>query len=150
MTIKEAKTQARLSEWSGNIQAQKNSDLTIRQWCEWNQYGELCASLPVEEQIVELPEDKKVSAGGKPLFCIGKEYLRTELVIEPAKAKVVKHFRKVYADRDAEAQTGNAAIFKPLMPTPLLQHRYASAYIVTDAPAKKYVGAMPLYRQKQV
>ena len=76
--------------------------------------------------------------------------VRTELVMERAKAKVVKHFRKVYADREAESETGFATIFKPVMPAPLLQHSYASASVVTDVLAKKYVDAMPLYRQEQM
>lgn len=111
---------------------------------------ELCASLPVEDHIVDLPEEEKCGADGNPLVCIGQEYVRTELVMERAKAKVVKHFRKVYADREAESETGFATIFKPVMPAPLLQHSYASASVVTDVLAKKYVDAMPLYRQEQM
>ena len=60
---------------------------------------ELCASLPVEERIVDLPEDEKANLNGHALVYIGREYIRTELVLERAKAKVVKHYRKVYADR---------------------------------------------------
>ena len=60
---------------------------------------ESCASLPVEERIVYMPEDEKANLNGHALVCIGREYIRTELVLERAKAKVVKHYRKVYADR---------------------------------------------------
>ena len=67
---------------------------------------ELCASLPVEERIVDLSDDEKVNANGHALVCIGQEYIRTELVLERAKAKVVKHYRKVYADRELEQETG--------------------------------------------
>ena len=49
---------------------------------------ELCASLPVEERIVDLPDDEKVNANGHALVCIGQEYVRTELVLERAEAKV--------------------------------------------------------------
>ena len=56
---------------------------------------ELCASLPVEERIVDLPDDEKVNVNGHALVCIGQEYIRTELVLERAKAKVVRHYRKV-------------------------------------------------------
>ena len=58
---------------------------------------ELCATLPVEERIVDLPDDEKVNANGHALACIGQEYIRTELVLERAKAKVVKHYRKACA-----------------------------------------------------
>ena len=111
---------------------------------------ELCASLPVEERIVDLPEDEKVNANGHALACIGQEYIRTELVLERAKAKVVKHYRKVYADHELEQETGYSEVFKPVMPPPLLAHSYASASVVTDVLMKKYVDAMPLYRQEQM
>lgn len=111
---------------------------------------ELCATLPVEERIVDLPDNEKVNANGHALACIGQEYIRTELVLERAKAKVVKHYRKVYADRELEQETGYAEVFKPVMPPPLLPHSYASASVVTDVLMKKYVDAMPLYRQEQI
>ena len=67
---------------------------------------EFCASLPVEDRIVDLPDDEKVNLSGHALVCIGQEYIRTELVLERARAKVVKHYRKVYADRELEQETG--------------------------------------------
>ena len=111
---------------------------------------ELCATLPVEERIVDLPDEEKTNANGQALVCIGQEYIRTELVLERAKAKVVKHYRKVYADRQLEQETGYSEVFKPVMPPPLLAHSYASASVVTDVLMKKYVDAMPLYRQEQM
>ena len=111
---------------------------------------ELCASLPVEERIMDLPDDEKLNANGHALVCIGQEYVRTELVLERAKAKVVRHYRKVYADRELEQETGYSEVFKPVMPPPLLAHSYASASVVTDVLMKKYVDAMPLYRQEQM
>ena len=111
---------------------------------------ELCATLPVEERIVDLPDNEKVNPNGHALTCIGHEYIRTELVLERAKAKVVKHYRKVYADRQLEQETGYSEVFKPVMPAPLLAHSYASASVVTDVLMKKYVDAMPLYRQEQM
>ena len=111
---------------------------------------ELCATLPVEDRIVDLPDDEKVNGDGHALVCIGQEYIRTELVLERAKAKVVRHYRKVYADHELERETGYAEVFKPVMPPPLLAHSYASASVVTDVLLKKYVDAMPLYRQEQM
>ena len=79
---------------------------------------ELCATLPVEERIVDLPDEEKANVNGQALVCIGQEYIRTELVLERAKAKVVKHYRKVYADRQLEQETGYSEVFKPVMPPP--------------------------------
>lgn len=80
---------------------------------------ELCASLPVEERIVDMPNDEKVNANEHALTCIGQEYIRTELVLERANAKVVKHYRRVYADHELEQETGYSEVFKPVMPPPL-------------------------------
>ena len=99
---------------------------------------------------MDLPDNEKVNPNGHALTCIGQEYIRTELVLERAKAKVVKHYRKVYADRQLEQETGYSEVFKPVMPPPLLAHSYASASVVTDVLMKKYVDAMPLYRQEQM
>ena len=109
---------------------------------------ELCASLPVEERIVDLPDDEKANANGHALTCIGQT--RTELVLEHAMAKVVKHYRTVYADRALGQETGYSEVFKPVMPPPVLAHSYASASVVTDVLMKKYVDAMPLYWQEQM
>lgn len=111
---------------------------------------ELCATLPVEENIVDLPEAEKQTPSGQQLVCIGQEYVRTELVLERAKAKVVKHYRKVYADREAENETGCTDIYKPTMPAPLLPHSYVSASVATEVLVRKYVDGMPLYRQEQM
>jgi transposase len=111
---------------------------------------ELCASLPVQEHIVDLPEEEKQTEDGRQLVCIGQEYVRTELVLERAKAKVVKHYRKVYADREQENETGCTDIYKPAMPAPLLPHSYVSASVATDVLVRKYLDAMPLYRQEQM
>lgn len=111
---------------------------------------ELCATLPLEERVMDLPEDEKRNENGQPLVCIGQEYIRTELHMERARAKVVKHYRKVYADREFENETGYAEIYKPAIPAPLLPHSYASASVVTDVLVRKYVDGMPLYRQEQM
>src|SRR5699024_7457345 len=54
------------------------------------------------------------------------------------------------ADRELEQETGYSEVFKPVMPPPLLAHSYAFASVITDVLMKKYVDAMPLYRQEQM
>ena len=110
---------------------------------------ELCANLPVEEHVVEIPESEQVSDTGSPLVCIGREYIRTELVMERAKLKVIKHYRKVYANREWEMEYGDADLYKPDMPAPLLKHSYVSPSVATDVMVKKYADGLPLYRQEQ-
>ena len=110
---------------------------------------ELCANLPVEEHVVDIPEAEQVSDTGSPLVCIGREYIRTELVMERVKLKVVKHYRKVYANREWEMEYGDADLYKPDMPAPLLKHSYVSPSVATDVMVKKYADGLPLYRQEQ-
>ena len=110
---------------------------------------ELCANLPVEDVICELPENERLNSQGKPLKKIGRECIRTELCKEKAKVWVRKYYSVTYADPDTEKETGCARIRKAPTPAPLLQHSYASASVVTDIMVHKYADAMPLYRQEQ-
>ena len=69
--------------------------------------------------------------------------------MERATLKVVKHYRKVDADREAEQEYGDSDLYKPDVPVPLLKHSYVSPSVVTDVMVKKYADGLPLYRQEQ-
>ncbi len=107
---------------------------------------EFAANLPEEPVVLDLPEEEKYTADGRPLKCIGEDLVRTELIREPAKAYIRKIWCKAYADPKAEEETGHADIRRPHVPAPLLPHSYASASVVTDIAVKKYVDGLPLYR----
>ena len=111
---------------------------------------ELCANIPEEEVLVDLPEREKFTADGRPLKCIGTDEVRTELVREPSRVYKRVYRCRVYADPRAEAETGKADIRRPHVPAPLLPGSYASASVVTDIIVKKYADALPLYRQEQM
>ena len=111
---------------------------------------EMCASIPEETVIVDLPEEMKFAADGRPLKCIGTDDVRMELIREPSRVYKRVYRCKVYADPKAEEETGNADIRRPHVPAPLLPHSYASASVVTDIIVKKYLDALPLYRQEQM
>ena len=111
---------------------------------------ELCANIPEETVIVDLPEEQKFSADGHPLKCIGTDDVRVELIREPSRIYKRVYRCKVYADPKVEEETGNADIRRPHVPAPLLPHSYASASVVTDMIVKKYLDALPLYRQEQM
>ena len=111
---------------------------------------ELCANIPEEEILVDLPEDKKISADGRALKCIGTDDVRVELVKEPSRIYKRVYRCRVYADPKAETENGKADIRRPDVPAPLLPHSYASASVVTDIVVKKFADAMPLYRQEQI
>lgn len=111
---------------------------------------ELCRNLPVEERIIDLPEEEKVNANGKPLICIGTEPIRTEIEVERTRARVVKYSRKVYKDEEFAREYGDTPIIAPTMPVPLLPHSYLSRSLATDVLIRKYADALPLYRQEQI
>ena len=111
---------------------------------------EFAAKLPEEPVILDLSEDKKRTADGRPLKYIGTDLIRSELVREPERVYVRKYYCMTYADPIAEALTGHADIRRPDPPVPLLPHSYASASVVTDIIVKKYADGLPLYRQEQV
>ena len=111
---------------------------------------ELCANVPEETVIVDLPQEQKFTADGRPLKCIGTDDIRVELIREPGRVYKRVYRCKVYADPKAEEETGKADIRRPHVPAPLLPHSYASASVVTDIIVKKYADALPLYRQEQM
>ncbi len=111
---------------------------------------ELCANVPEETVIVDLPQEQKFTADGRPLKCIGTDDVRVELIREPSRVYKRVYRCKVYADPKAEEETGYADIRRPHVPAPLLPHSYASASVVTDIIVKKYADALPLYRQEQM
>lgn len=111
---------------------------------------ELFASLPKETRIIDLPEEWKVDAQGRALSCIGQEYLRTEVTTRREEAKAVEIYRKIYANKHVERETGFAEIVKPDVPAALIPHSYASPSLVTSVLVKKYADALPLYRQEQI
>lgn len=107
-------------------------------------------NLPVVVEIIDLPDDKKLGIKGQPLELIGKEFVRSELIRVPAKCFIKKTFRNTYLDRLLDLETGETVILKPTVSKPLFEKSYASASIVTDILAHKYVDAMPLYRLEQM
>ncbi len=111
---------------------------------------ELCANIPEEEVLVDLPEQEKYTADGRPMKCIGTDDVRIELVREPSRVYKRVYRCRVYADPRAEMETGKADIRRPHVPEPLLPGSYASASVVTDIIVKKYTDALPLYRQEQM
>ena len=113
-------------------------------------HEELFGDLPVEEVTEDLPEEEKVNANGVPLVRVGREYIRTELEVERAKAKVVKHYRYIYKDAEFAEEYGDTPIIAPKMPVPLLPHSYLTGALATDVLVRKYADALPLYRQEQI
>jgi len=110
---------------------------------------ELFKNLPVKEVEYELPQAQLVDEQGYHYECIGREYVRSEINIIPQQVFLMKYYRKIYASKQYEKDTGYACILKPELPQPVMKHSMASPSSVADVMTKKYANGMPLNRQEQ-
>jgi len=111
---------------------------------------DLPADLPIETVLHELPADEQVcpECDGN-LHVMGKETLRRELKLIPAKAVIVEHVRNVYACRDCEKDKCGVPIIKAPVANPVIKGGFASPEAIAHIAAQKFVMAVPLYRQEQ-
>ena len=112
--------------------------------------AQLPEDLPVE--IVEhvLPEDEQncpVCEGN--LHVMGKETVRRELKLVPAKAIIVEHIRYTYACRNCEKNSTSVPIVKASMPKPVIKGSFATPEAIAHIMTQKFVMGIPLYRQEQ-
>ena len=111
---------------------------------------ELSKTLPVEEIVLELPENEQ-SCGicEHSLRPIGKTLVRRELNIIPAKAYVTELYQTTYACDACETETDEPNIVKAPVPVPVVKRGLASPGAVAYTMYQKYANAMPLYRQEK-
>jgi len=107
-------------------------------------------NLPVETVEHDLSaEDKICPECDESLHVMGRETLRRELKLIPAKAVIVEHIRKVYACRHCEKDECGVPILKAAVSNPVVKGGFASAEAVAHIATQKFVMAVPLYRQEQ-
>lgn len=112
---------------------------------------ELTADLPVEEIILELPEDQLTcDKCGGTFTMIGKKFVSQQLVIVPRQYKLVKYFTCSYACKKCEKDTGYGRIISTVAPPQLMKHSLASPSTVADIMTRKYVDGLPLARQEKI
>ena len=112
--------------------------------------AEITENLEHREEIIDLPDDKKTCGiCGKPLVCIGKEKLRSELNIVPAQVFVIDYYRYVYKCPECEKETDEANIYKPEAPVPVMKKSMASPATVAYTIQEKYQNGVTLFRQEQ-
>ena len=110
----------------------------------------LPTNLPVETIEHELPDDEQVCPECEGhLHVMGKETLRRELKLIPAKAVIVEHIRKAYACRNCEKDECGVPIVKTPVSNPVIKGGFASAEAIAHIATQKFVMAVPLYRQEQ-
>jgi transposase len=106
--------------------------------------------LPVEVVEHMLADEKQFcpECEGK-LHAMGKETIRRELKLVPAKAVIVEHVRYTYACRNCEKTGIGVPVVKAPMPEPVIMGGFAAPESVAHIMTQKFVMGSPLYRQEQ-
>lgn len=105
--------------------------------------------LPVEEIEYTLPEEERICPNcDEKLHVIGKETVREELKIIPAKAVIVRHVRFSYACRNCEKTNTEVPVIKAPVPNAVIKGGFASPETVAHIITQKYLMDIPLYRQE--
>ncbi|MGI6731707.1 MAG: IS66 family transposase [Anaerovoracaceae bacterium] len=78
-----------------------------------------------------------------------KKEVRKELKVIPAQVMVTEHVRYVYACRSCEKNELSTPIIAAAMPNPAIRNSLASPSMLAHIMSRKYVEAIPLYRQEQ-
>ena len=116
-------------------------------------HAETFKGIPVRKEVIPLPEDERQCPNcGTDLVKVGEEYVRTEFRFTPAKGNVVKIYQETWKCpqcTDEAATPGVDYFFKnSLVPLPLIPYSYASPSVVAWIMYRKFVDAVPLYRQE--
>ena len=111
---------------------------------------EMFKGLPVEEEVIDLPEEQKVcSECGSQMEVIGQRVIRETLKYVPARLTVVRTIAKVYGCPQCKQGEDNAHIVSAEAPDSLIPHSYADKTVVAHSMYQKFVNAVPLYRQEK-
>ncbi|NCB42930.1 MAG: IS66 family transposase, partial [Clostridia bacterium] len=93
-------------------------------------------------------EEMACPACGNALHEMSKE-IRKELKVIPAKVMVSEHVRYIYSCRNCEKNADTTPIIKAPMPNSAIKNSLASPSMLAHIMSRKYVEAIPLYRQEQ-
>jgi transposase len=105
------------------------------------------SDLPVET-IEYTIDDAHCPVCASSMHVMTKE-IRRELKVIPAQLTVVEHVSYVYACRHCEQHEIKTPIIKAQSPNPVIQKSMVSPSLLSFIIDKKYVQAVPLYRQEQ-
>ena len=100
------------------------------------------------KKVYDIDEkDRVCDECGSKLSYVGEEFVRHEVVYEPAKLYVKDIYRKTYECRNCRKK-GKAVMLKAGTPQPVVPHSYTSPSVLSQVIIDKYVNHMPLYRQE--
>jgi len=111
--------------------------------------AKLLAKLPKEVIEYRLSETQQICDDcGNGLHEVRTE-IRQELKIIPPQVSVVEHVQYLYTCRYCQEERNHSTFIKASMPNPVLKKSLVSPSMMAYVMARKYVDAMPLYRQEQ-
>ena len=108
---------------------------------------ELFSDIPTEEKLIPVPEEERTcEICGRELVPVGKERVRSEIIITPMQVKQVVYYAEVLACSNCKQDYGSFAYKKPEVPAPLMPHSMASASSVSYVIQQKFVNSLTFYR----
>ena len=112
--------------------------------------AELTEGLAHQKVLCELPENEQICAKcGTKMAQIGEKYVRSELIIVPAKISVVDYYVATYKCAPCEKDTGESYIEQAKAPVPVMKKSMAAASTVAYVMQEKFQKGVPLYRQEE-
>ncbi|MBU3183151.1 IS66 family transposase, partial [Clostridium psychrophilum] len=124
-------------------------EITYKRRKKVGQKEKMLEDLPVEVIEYRLTdEEKDCPKCGEPLHEMSKE-IRRELKVVPAQVIIVEHVRFVYSCRNCEKNDTSTPVITATMPSPVLSGSLVSPSLMAFVMNRKFVEAIPLYRQEQ-
>ena len=109
----------------------------------------LPADLPREEVVHDIPEeDKKCSCCGAPLVRI-REETSEKLDIEPARMKVIRHIRPIYACKECEGAGSEHPVKIAPVPAQIIEKSIVTPGLLAFILVAKFCDAIPFNRQEK-
>lgn len=124
-------------------------EITYKRKKQVGQREKMLEDLPV--QIIEyhlLPKEMICMQCGDTMHVMSKE-VRRELKIIPAQVIVIEHVRDIAACRRCENTDVTTPVITAAMPAPVLPGSLVSPSLMAFVMNRKFVEAIPLYRQEQ-
>ena len=106
-------------------------------------------NLPVVTTEYTISEEEQICPKcGGPLHNMSKK-VRVEIEVIPAKVQMHRFVTYVYSCRKCEESDDAVIVNAPGAPVPVIERSPAGASLIADIIAKKYVDAVPFYRQER-
>ena len=100
------------------------------------------------KEVYDIDEkDRICDICGTKMHRVGEEFVRHEVVYEPAKLYVKDIYRKTYECRNCRKR-GKVVMLKAGTPAPVIPHSFTSPSALSQVITDKFVNHMPLYRQE--